>query len=121
MTPTSYSNLALRAVKYKRFLWLIVGVLTIAEFGFLIFGDGINEVFTHRILFGAGLLFVVIGWGLLLSIHWFGPSSNLSPGHIDNISGASKWGIKVQSWIAAVFLTCWFISIIALLRSIVKA
>ena len=121
MTPAIYSNLALRAVRYKRLLWLIVGVLTLAEFGLLIFGDGINEVFTYRILFGAGLLFVIIGWGLLLSIHWFGPSGKLSPGYIANISGASKWGIQVQSWIAAVFLTCWFISIIALLRSIVQA
>ena len=121
MTPSIYSNLALKAVKYKKLMWLIVGVLTFAELGLLIFGDEIDEVFTHRILFGAGLLFVTIVWGLLLSIHWFGPAGNLSPDYIASISGASKWGIQVQSWTAAIFLTCWFISIIALLRSIVKA
>ena len=54
MTPAIYSNIALRAVKYKRRLWLTVGVLTFAQFGLLIFGGGISEVLTHRILFGTG-------------------------------------------------------------------
>lgn len=115
MSPKFYSSLGNKFHSKKLNLWLI----TIASFlviaSTIIFAGKINILIPYQVPFGIALLALIIAWGILLAVYWYGPEGKLTPNKISAYEGVKQIFGGFMSWYGSIFLTLWFISGITIL------
>lgn len=121
MTPSIYSNLAARIIRYKKYLWLSTVVCMLILLASVAFSNHFSSAIPQHIHFYTFMPLCAFLWWLLMPTYWFGPSSNLNPANTSTLNGVTRLTNTLQSWLASLFLTIWLLSIIIVFPLVANA
>ncbi|ODC02006.1 hypothetical protein A3197_21635 [Candidatus Thiodiazotropha endoloripes] len=115
MSPKIYSSLGKKCNPKKLNLWLITIVCVLIVRTTTIFAEKINIIIPYQVPFGIALLTLIMAWGILLAVYWYGPEGKLEPMKISSYEGVKRIFGGFMSWYGSIFLTLWFLSGITVL------
>jgi hypothetical protein len=110
MSPKLYSSLGKKYNTKKHNLWLIIFVYFIVITGTTVFSETINTILPFQVPLGIALLILILTWGVLLAVYWYGPEGKLEPRKIASHEGVKRKLGCFMSWYGSIFLTLWFLS-----------
>ncbi|MCU7843407.1 MAG: hypothetical protein KZQ93_06170 [Candidatus Thiodiazotropha sp. (ex Monitilora ramsayi)] len=115
MSPKFYSSLGNKYNSKKFILWLVTFVSLFVVTGTTVFSEKINTIIPFQVPFGIALLILILAWGILLAVYWYGPEGRLEPRKIASHEGVKRKFVGFMSWYGSLFLTLWFLSGITIL------
>ena len=115
MSPMLYSSLGNKYNSKRLNLWLVTFTSLLAVAGTTVFSEKINKIIPFQVPLGIALLILILAWGILLAIYWFGPEGRLEPRKIASHEGVNRKLGSFMSWYSSIFLTLWFLSGITVL------
>lgn len=115
MSSKIYSSLCNKYNSKKLNLWLVTFVFFLVVTGTTIFSEKINIIIPFHVPFGITLLVLILAWGILLAVYWYGPEGKLEPRKIAEHEGVKRIYGGFMSWYGSIFLTLWFLSGITIL------
>lgn len=115
MSPNIYSSIGNKYDSKKLNLWLVTFVSFLIVITTTIFSERINEVLPYQVPFGIALLVLIVAWGILLTVYWYGPDGKFEPRKIATFEGVKRKFGSLMSWYGSIFLTIWFLSGITIL------
>ncbi|MCU7870551.1 MAG: hypothetical protein KZQ98_18805 [Candidatus Thiodiazotropha sp. (ex Lucinoma borealis)] len=115
MSPNIYSSLGNRYDSKKINLWLISFASFLVVATTIIFSERINEVIPYQVPLGIALVVLIVAWGILLTVYWYGPDGKLEPRKIARYEGVKRAFGDFMSWYGSIFLTLWFLSGVTIL------
>jgi hypothetical protein len=110
LSPKLYSSLGKKYNSKKHNLWLIILVSFIVITGTTVFSETINTILPFQVPLGIALLILILTWGVLLAVYWYGPEGKLEPRKIASNEGVKRKLGCFMSWYGSIFLTLWFLS-----------
>ncbi|PUB87296.1 MAG: hypothetical protein DBP02_01490 [gamma proteobacterium symbiont of Ctena orbiculata] len=115
MSPNVYSSLGNKYNSKKLNLWLVALVAFLVVTGTAVFSEKINTIIPFQVPFGIALIILILAWGILLAVYWYGPEGKLEPRKIASYEGVKRKLGGFMSWYGSIFLTLWFLSGITIL------
>ncbi len=115
MSPKVYSSLGKKYNSKKLNLWLVTFVSILVVTGTAVFSEKINTIIPFQVPLGIALLILILAWGILLAVYWYGPEGKLEPRKIASHEGVKRKLGGFMSWYGSMFLTLWFLSGITIL------